>query len=850
MKSFAVITLLVILLSVVMSAQEIQIKKVMDFSGGLINSISNAAMRDNMAVVLENYDIDPFGNLKRRHALTPYAINTGIDHVYAIIPRISPNGKQLWILAKRDAAIFSELIGCDNAALDCDSTWITGLYQPSSDWVVPYNYDVVDYLGQLYVASTNSELMVYRDSIFYPARPRAPGQANVSIKNTGTGQVKGTFRYKYNFHDSTGGGAGGPSNLSPPTWPVTVNYGNVRIWDMLPGGPDNVDAINIYREKDFSGNYEHLVTLDSGTTSYLDNTAATTPADTFDYPWGDEHHCSASDDHTNINCGSDGCGAAEHKVSPPGAMAVTIGSGHGTGHGAPDVLHEDSTKCWLMAYSIVFVDSAGRHSYMSTPAVVKGGCEEGDTNTSGILTDIPVPHDSGIVKKLLLRMHCDDQHFGHEDRDSNWVNIYFIVDTLDPDVASYTDSIGYSVIRERDPYLNVCVGRQVVSVADSIAEADTLDRWIAYDSIGELPELGCYDDSIIPFQPMSIALHGRRLYGIGDASNPDFLWYSLFHRLTTWPHAQHISVPSRGSDWFVGLLSVGDLLILFRQNSIVQLQGHSFYQYSFDELIENVGLTAPRSLARVGNTVYFYHSTGVYTMSAFGGVPSKPLSFSIKKSLDSFMVNQQRAVGASIAGDYWLSVDYASGNQTTYIYSETPTPHWKAYGFGLHAVVQHDPDTIYANFNPNKWLIALVKGLCGATDNTVLYQWRLDELSGFQNRDTIDICYQTDSVYVPIIGTYQSKRFFEGRERERVYWLDIIGEGDADTITFTFLDEGVAFDTVKYLPDFTDGIRDRIVVDHIVTDFAVRWQDSGYGQYTIKGYEIGWIPWDRGRPVP
>ncbi|GAG84693.1 unnamed protein product, partial [marine sediment metagenome] len=302
------------------------------------------------------------------------------------------------------------------------------------------------------------------------------------------------------------------------------------------------------------------------------------------------------------------------------------------------------------------------------------------------------------------------------------------------------------------------------------------------------------------------------------------------------------------TDWFVDLLPLEDRLILFRQNSIVQLQGHSFYQFSLDQLIENVGLTAPRSIVRVGNTVYFYHSTGVYTLSAFGGVCSQPLSFAIKKSLDSFMVNQQRAVGAGIAGDYWLSLDYAGGNQKTYIYSEMPIPHWKTYGFGLHAVVQYDPDSTYGNFNPNKWLVALVTSVgTYPGDQTILYEWNEGAIGGsFERTDTVDTW--SDTSHGAIIATYQSKRFFEGRERERVYWLDIVGEGDADTITFTFLDEGVAFDTVKYLPDFTDGIRDRIIVDHIVSDFAVRWQDNGYGQYTIKGYEIGWIPWDRGRP--
>lgn len=844
--------LLMVFLVASVSAQEVQIKRVYDFSGGLMNSISNAAMRDNMAAVLENYDIDPFGNLRRRHGLTSYITSKdSIGYTYAIIPRVTTEGKELFILARSNVASWAgtysrkitEVFECGVTA--CDTTLVKGLYYPSTDWNVPYNYDVVNHADQLLLASTNSELTVYDGDNFYPARPRAPGQANVSVWN-GDGNIKGTVRYKYCYIDTT---LNDTSNLSPPTWAITANYGRVLIWDIWePIDTTEQDLIAIYREKNFSGHYEHLVTFpQKDSTYYWDNTAETTPADTFKYPWGPMWHCSASNDVANNTC-TTGCadelfGAKYPDLDCPASVTVGLtGGGYGIGHGAPDNLAGGKNKCWFIAWSVVFVDTAGRHSYMSAPNCKPCGCSKIDTNIYATITNIPVPHDSGIVKKLLIRMHADDQGLGHEDRDSGWVNIYFVVDTLHPDSTTYTDTVGYSEIRERDPYLNFCVGRPWPPVGSP-------PGWIEYDSVGEIPELVCYDDSVISFRPSSIALHGGRLYGVGDPNNNNRLYYSSFDRITTWPCSQYIFVPSSGTDWFVDLLPLEDRLILFRQNSIVQLQGHSFYQFSLDQLIDNVGLTAPRSVVRIGNTVYFYHSTGVYTLSAFGGVSPQPLSFAIQRSLDSFMVNQQRAVGAGIAGDYWLSIDYASTNQRTYIYSETPIPHWKTYGFGLHAVVQHDPDSTYGNFNPNKWLIALVRRIgYGSGDQTILYQWQEDALSGFLRTDTVDTWSDTTSG--AIIATYQSKRFFEGRERERVYWIDLVGEGDADTITFTFLDEGVAFDTVKYLPDFTDGIRDRIIVDHIVSDFAVRWQDNGYGQYTIKGYEIGWIPWDRGRPVP
>lgn len=657
--------LLIILLAVSVSAQEVQIKKVMDFSGGLVNSISNAVMRDNMAVVLENYDIDPFGNLKRRHGLVSEVRNNKIGYVYAVLPYVTADNRYFMVLASNAAEnwdlnnLTTEILKYDPATNTCSTMLDRGYYYPSADWTVPYNFAHFTYRDTLYFASTNGEMVYWAgDSlVFLRSIDHTDSTKIRTLAINAVGSLKGSHQYVIKqLHDL---GAGSCSTLTTVSWSVIPHYGTVLLWNL--------------------------------------------PIDT-------------------LEC--DGAGA---------------------------------------------------------------------------------PFDSVYIYR---RSTSSDSLV----RVTAWA-------TLDSNLA-WEDT--YSILTSND------------TLFDAVAEGPT-------DSICQ--------DSMLAFQPASLELFGGRVYAIGDPLYPNRLYFSNYDSPTNWPCSNFLNIPVFEPDRFVDLLALEDRLILFRQNSVLHLQGHSFYQYSIDELIANVGLTAPRSVARVGNTVYFYHSTGVYTLSAFGGVSERPLSFVIQKSLDSFMVNQQRAVGAGIAGNYWLSVDYASDNQKTYIYSEIPIPHWKTYGFGLHAVIQFDPDSIPGNFNPNHWLIALVRNV-DFYDSTAVYSWRLDNLGDFANIDTMDVAYWGGDTYIPIIATYQSKRFLEGRERERVYWIDLVGEGTADTITFTFLDEGVAFDTVKYLPDFTDGIRDRIIVDHIVSDFAVRWQDNGYGQYTIKGYEIGWILWDRGRPTP
>lgn len=669
---------LVALLAVSVSAQEIQVKKVYDFSGGLVNSVSNALMQDNMAKALQNYDIDPFGNLKRRQGLVYSDTNANIGYVYAIMPYVTKDYRQILFLAANskenwDAGnLTTEIIRCDAATSTCSTMLDRGYYYPSTDWTVPYNFAHFTLRDTLYFVATNGEMFYYvGDSLVKVRRSDTTQPRTLAINATGS--LRGSYEYVVKqFHrDTTLGGIvehQDCSTLTVRTWSVYPHYGTVLLWEL--------------------------------------------PTDTLDY-----------------------CG--------------------------------------------------------------------GSWEISGL----DGPYDS----VFLYRRSSELDSFVLVEKWSTLDNNPVYEDTFSTIPDTTTDTLfGFTL-----------------GTPDSICE-----------------------DSILSFQPMSAVIHGNRVYAIGDPEYPNRLYFSTYDRPTNWPCSSFLNIPISDPDWFVSLLSLEDRLVLFRQNSVLHLQGHNFYQYSIDELIANVGLTAPRSVARIGNTVYFYHSTGVYVLSAYGGVSDQPISFPIQKSLDSFMVNQQRAVGAGIAGDYWLSIDYASANQSTYIFSRMPTPHWKSYDFGLHAVVQFDPDTIAGNFNPNHWLIALVSNFSGA-DRSIFYNWRRDELSGsFENTDTMDVGYESDTTYYPIIATYQSKQFFEGRERERVYWVDIIGEGTCSTITFTFLDEGIPFDTVVFQPDFTDDKRDRIIVDRIVEDFAVSWTDNGYGQYTIKGYEIGWILWDRGRPAP
>ena len=826
---------LFLIIALPLSAQELQIKKVYDFSGGLVNSISNAAMQDNMAKVLENYDIDPFGNLKRRPGLRSYG-GSSLARIYGIFPYLRPDEREVYLLMNQSSDS-TRLVSCDFATGLCTTTVLRNYYYPK-DWKVPYNIDYFMRGDNLYFSQTGAELTVYDGEKFWPIRPRAAGQAKVLPLN-GFYHVNGIFRYKYCYvYNSTD-----TSNFSVPTWPVYVNYGRVYISDLWAPVDTTADSIMIYREQDFSGIYEHLITLDTSARTYLDTFTVAASGDTLDYRWGNNYHCSG--------------GSGTSYATPPGAMIVTkddIVSGDPILHDITSCIWDIPPYDWAcLAYAVVFVDSSGRHSYMSPPACACVPCEvedaEFDVRYHNDLTDIPVPHDSNIVHKLLLRMHAQDRYAPLPQTDSNWYNRYAVIDTLDPDSTTYTDSIGFSDYKTKPVYMassgtGYCVGRDPADTLTSDGDTIPWATFVSYDSIGDIQEFACYDDSNIGFTPIAMWYSGNRIYATGDPEFPTRLYFSATGNISAWPTVNFLDLNMPQGDWIVKLFQVdANSTIIFAQFSCWRFTGRTFYQYQLSPISNYVGLSASRTVTRIGSDIYFYHSTGVYQLPIYGSISDIPVSFSIQNSLDSFMINQQRATAANIGGEYWLSLDFASGIQQTYIYSKTPIPHWKSYDFGFYAAVSFDVDTLSGQFNPNRWLLALTtqKGAGG-----YLYQFRTDSL------DTMDV-YKNDAgdtFLYKIYATYQSKRFFEGREREKIFWLDIVGQGTASTITLTFYDEETPFDTVVFLPDFTDEKRDRIVVDHIVTDFSVRWQDDGKGQYRIEGYEIGWIPWSGGRPTP
>ncbi len=817
---------IIILLTVSCYGQEDGIREeiVLGWPDGLINSLPNQLMPKTALMVMDNYDVTAEGWLHRRKGMSVHYPDSRAGHpMWATIPYYSNLKKEMLILnVDFEANPFDTpyhwglgtivinlgVLRMGNDATQAFSSDLAGgYYYPQRRNSYPYSLNYASMNERLAIAATNSEMVLFDGAKAFPARPLGPGQPRAVVINGG-GPLTGRMKYKYCYFED---GTNDTSNYSSPSWEVNVFQGYVYVWGFTPSVESGIDSILLYRSTD-DGNYEFVGNLNNSDESYCLDSIDTDSTNTFVYPSGPDGHCVCHHDST---CGT--------RLMPPGAPTAAVDSCVTDGYGA-GLNSSIATTCAKATYSIVYVDSAGRQTYMSPGACIAIN-ENENFRQKVTLSNIPVPTSPMIVKKYLLKCVAENITFYVGSKSPNG-NV-FILDTLDVATTTYTDSIRYDTLIKRFP---VFCQYPYDYISGDITVKDSTDLYWEWT---ETPESTCYDDSTIAFQPTDVVAHGSRFYAIGNWNNPNGLYYSEFGRMTTWPYDKFINLASGDGDWLVRLLVVGDNLMLLRQNSIYALSGFSFYQYSLTRLISGVGLSAPRGLAVGRNNVLLFHKSGIYQFSDIAGGPANALSAGIKNSIDSIGNKYQRVWGGVIGDEYWFSMPMVDSlNDKTYIYSTTPKPHWKSYDFGVDDAIRYDYDTNATDFSPNRYILSV--------DNDSLWRW------DYSATDTLDGAAK-------ITAVMQTKYFFEGPEREKVVYVDLIGSGSADSMLLWFYDDyndRQIIDTMTVYPDFTVNERQRFVVNRMFTSFSLKIQDFGTGDYNLKGIVIGYLPWDTGRRRP
>jgi hypothetical protein len=205
---------------------------------------------------------------------------------------------------------------------------------------------------------------------------------------------------------------------------------------------------------------------------------------------------------------------------------------------------------------------------------------------------------------------------------------------------------------------------------DNIADIDLSDQVISYSN--EVP----------PEDMSIIAQHRQRIFMAKGGTTR--LYFSAISKPESYASATtsdsdggYIDLPGGLDDGIVSLSSVGNVLVIGRDNSVYTLYGNNFAEYNFSLRANQVGVASPTGMVRGGGYTYFIGSDKRVYLLTDDGV--RWVSENIQSSLDG-LTSAVIALATLSYADNQICLSFQSGtsapNDVAYVYdllhSESP----------------------------------------------------------------------------------------------------------------------------------------------------------------------------------
>lgn len=231
---------------------------------------------------------------------------------------------------------------------------------------------------------------------------------------------------------------------------------------------------------------------------------------------------------------------------------------------------------------------------------------------------------------------------------------------------------------------------QMCQLVDKLYIADTAGHLFEWDGT-TLTDLGATTGT--PGDPPDtisfVVTAGGRVWAAGIAADPDTLWASYLLDATSWNSTfGNIRIGSGDGDPITGLIGWDDeKVVIFKRNSIYLLTvspavltyadaAHSLSEATITKLSDTIGCVSNRSIARVGNDVWFLSDDGVFSLGRVMATNEREIrqasSIPVQDVIDR--VNWQYADKA--AGFFWdtryflsLPLDDETSPSSTLVFS-------------------------------------------------------------------------------------------------------------------------------------------------------------------------------------
>ncbi len=397
--------------------------------------------------------------------------------------------------------------------------------------------------------------------------------------------------------------------------------------------------------------------------------------------------------------------------------------------------------------------------------------------------------------------------------------------TLD-DVYDITDLTNWTSIHN-DSSLN---GTNVEFAAFNdlcifVGEELTTSKWTgsgASASLGGTP----------PANAKHIEVHKRRVFIANTSAGNSRLHFSALDNPEDWTTANDagfIDISKADGDTITGLASLGQVLLIFKKQSVWALYGNSPSNFSIAQISPSVGCVNPKTIVKCDKFAIFLSTDGVYSANSDGVVL---LNYNIKPTIDAIT---DTARGLAAAGklrtQYWLAVDTdADGiNDEVYVLD---------YVYGVWGRYTNKKENVfYRLYNGN-----LISG--GAESDLI----RLHDTTDNDNGVAINMIWDTKD--------------YDGEDwtrLKRIRDVKLVAEPiSAKTLTVTHLISGVAQGTTLSWTLTATGSEDKVyfgftpaTINHFAsTSFAPYFRfrfsnNETSARIKLLGYSIGYASEER-----
>lgn len=113
----------------------------------------------------------------------------------------------------------------------------------------------------------------------------------------------------------------------------------------------------------------------------------------------------------------------------------------------------------------------------------------------------------------------------------------------------------------------------------------------------------------------AMTLHFERVWGTGDTMYPNKVFYSAVNDPECWDAdkgAGELSITTHDGDMFIGIATVFDDVVLYRQKSLFRISGSSPETYSLKQIPSESGACGPNAIANDGKNSFFVGVNGIY----------------------------------------------------------------------------------------------------------------------------------------------------------------------------------------------------------------------------------------------